>query len=147
MKRRTLLTGTALALLPQSTKAQNGSIPPLLARYMEMLNTQNWDIADEIISESYSTLYPYPNVIPGRDAYKQRRASDPIYALFASVAFEIVSFAESELGHIFFYAELLAKTHDGREVIAPYIGFLVVRQEKIDSLEAWIDENYVLSLM
>lgn len=126
MNRRQLLAiGAVLPLSALPVAAQDNSSVELINRYLEMMSTQNWSIADEIFAESYAPLYPTSKTLPGREAWKQRQATQTLYSLFDSVAFTPVTIA-IDGAYVHFLAEMQGVKHDGGAATVPLIGIFLI---------------------
>lgn len=147
MNRRTLLALTAaLPLTAVPVAAQDDPNAELVQRYLNMLTGQNWKDADELLSEDYAPLYPLADTLPGRDAWKQRQASNVIWGMFDS--FDLIPVSVSTTGeYTHILVELRGQRFSGGEVVAPLVGVLTIVDGKITGGHGAIDEAVLFDRM
>lgn len=146
-----LATILVLALLLSLSMAALGSVPgsqrqgilaaetsgkDVVTRYVEVLNSGNADELDELIAPDVAP----EGEEPGLDAFKQRFAEQ--YAgrneLMAEWRIEVRTII-AEDDTVALYAKLVGKTHDGKPIDVPLMGFFTIRDGKIASMATMTD--------
>lgn len=148
MNRRQFVAGVVvpMALVGQSAGAQEDVNAELVQRYLNMLTGQNWDDADELLAEDYAPLYPLEDTLPGRDAWKQRQASNVIWGMFDS--FDLIPVSVSTTGeYTHILVELRGQRFSGGEAVAPLVGVLTIVDGKITGGHGAIDEAVLFDRM
>lgn len=116
--------------------------PPILTRFIEMLNTQNWSLITEIISPDYAPAYSHEELPTNRAELQQHFADDWVFSggLWEPPLIDLAAYAERD-DYVFFLAELTASKIEGGSIVVPYFGYFVVKDGMIVSLENSLDRQ------
>lgn len=144
MNRRTvLLAGAGLALAPIGTHAQEADGEAIVTEFLRILTEQDWNAIDAIMAEDYAPFYARSDELPGREAWKQRRASNNMADILDTFAY--VPIAVMQDGDVVMaWAEVQGATHSGRDIRVPYLLVVQLRDGKIVAGHGGTDETLFL---
>jgi hypothetical protein len=117
--------------------------PALLTQWLQMVSSGNWSQADTLLAVDYEPLYPHEDTLPGREAWKQRQASNTLFDMFESIQFDLVSYAVAG-DTILYLAEMKVQSFGpDQEIAAPYIGALVTSEDLILKGHSALDQDLI----
>lgn len=141
MNRRQILALSALTSFGlKSVSAQDDPNIELAKQWIAMIETQDWSVADTIMSPDYAPLYPTEKTLPGLEAWKQRQASNTSFDVFESV--DYVPIALTTNGDlVLMLVEIHGQKFGGGEAVFPLAGALKIADGQIVGGVGMIDEE------